>query len=61
VDLPRCDCVLVQSEAFIASVEAHGVPRDRIRYLPNSAEQFYRKLSPSSEDAEARELPAGFA
>jgi colanic acid biosynthesis glycosyl transferase WcaI len=55
-----CDCVLVQSEAFIASVEAHGVPRDRIRYLPNSAEQFYRKLSPSSEDAEARELPAGF-
>ncbi len=39
-----CDRVLVQSEAFIASVEAHGVPRERIRYLPNSAEAFYRKL-----------------
>ena len=41
-----CDRVLVQSEAFIASVEAHGVPRERIRYLPNSAEAFYRKLPP---------------
>jgi colanic acid biosynthesis glycosyl transferase WcaI len=39
-----CDRVLVQSEAFIASVEAHGVPRERIRYLPNSAEAFYRKM-----------------
>lgn len=39
-----CDRVLVQSEAFIPSVEAHGVPRDRIRYLPNSAEGFYQKL-----------------
>ena len=41
-----CDRVLVQSEAFIASVEAHGVPRERIGYLPNSAEGFYRKLPP---------------
>jgi glycosyltransferase involved in cell wall biosynthesis len=39
-----CDRVLVQSEAFIPSVEAHGVPRERIRYLPNSAEAFYRKV-----------------
>jgi len=39
-----CDRVLVQSEAFIPSVEAHGVPRERIRYLPNSAEAFYRKM-----------------
>ena len=41
-----CDRVLVQSEAFIAPIEAHGVPRERIRYLPNSAEGFYRKLPP---------------
>jgi colanic acid biosynthesis glycosyl transferase WcaI len=40
-----CDRVLVQSEAFIPSVEAHGVPKERIRYLPNSAESFYRKMS----------------
>ena len=55
-----CDRVLVQSEAFIPSVEAHGVPRSRIGYLPNSAESFYRKLEPTAEDAEAKELPAGF-
>ncbi|HEY3077201.1 MAG TPA: glycosyltransferase family 4 protein, partial [Burkholderiales bacterium] len=55
-----CDRVLVQSEAFIPSVEAHGVPRNRIRYLPNSAENFYRRVDPRAEDAEASELPAGF-
>ena len=55
-----CDRVLVQSEAFVASVQAHGVPRERIRYLPNSAEAFYRKLEARADDAEARELPAGF-
>jgi glycosyltransferase involved in cell wall biosynthesis len=55
-----CDRVLVQSLAFIPSLEAQGVPRGRIRYLPNSAEAFYRRVSPSADDAEARELPAGF-
>lgn len=55
-----CDLVLVQSEAFIPSIQAHGVPRERIRYLPNSAENFYRKLAPGPEDPEAGELPAGF-
>lgn len=55
-----CDRVLVQSEAFVSSVEAHGVPRGRIRYMPNSAEDFYRRIVPRSEDPEARELPQGF-
>lgn len=55
-----CDQVLVQSEAFIPSVQAHGVPRERIRYLPNSAETFYQRLEPRQEDQEATELPAGF-
>jgi len=55
-----CDRVLVQSEAFIPSVEAHGVPRSRIRYLPNSADPFYRRISASVNDAEASELPSGF-
>jgi len=50
-----CDRVLVQSEAFIPSVEAHGVPRERIHYLPNSAEAFYRKVSVEKSD-----LPEGF-
>jgi glycosyltransferase involved in cell wall biosynthesis len=55
-----CDRILVQSEAFVPSVAAHGVPRERIRYLPNSAEAFYRRLEPSAADPEAQELPAGF-
>jgi glycosyltransferase involved in cell wall biosynthesis len=55
-----CDRVLVQSEAFKPSLRAHGVPESRIRYLPNSAEKFYRKLAPRADDAEAAELPAGF-
>lgn len=55
-----CDRVLVQSEAFIPSVEAHGVPRSRIRYLPNSAENFYRRVVPSPADVEGGELPPGF-
>jgi glycosyltransferase involved in cell wall biosynthesis len=55
-----CDRVLVQSEAFVPSVEAHGVPRERIRYLPNSAESFYRRLQPEPHGPEAREMPAGF-
>ena len=55
-----CDRVLVQSRAFAPSVEAHGVPSERIRYLPNSAESFYRRVQCSPHDAEAHELPAGF-
>jgi glycosyltransferase involved in cell wall biosynthesis len=55
-----CDRVLVQSQAFIPSIRAHGVEEKRIGYLPNSAEAFYRRLEASAEDAEAREMPQGF-
>jgi colanic acid biosynthesis glycosyl transferase WcaI len=55
-----CDRVLVQSRAFVASLETHGVPRERIGYLPNSAESFYRRVPRSPDDAEAAELPKGF-
>ena len=55
-----CDRILVQSEAFVPSIQSRGVPRERIRYLPNSAESFYRRLEPRAEDAEAAELPSGF-
>jgi len=55
-----CDRVLVQSRAFIPSLEAHGVPRARIGYLPNSAESFYRRVPRATSGAEEGELPAGF-
>jgi colanic acid biosynthesis glycosyl transferase WcaI len=55
-----CDRVLVQSRAFIPSLEAHGVPRERIGYLPNSAEAFYRRVPRAADGAQERELPRGF-
>ena len=55
-----CDRVLVQSLAFIPSIEAHGVPRRRIGYLPNSAESFYRRVPRAAGGTEEAELPTGF-
>src|SRR5436190_1980066 len=55
-----CDRVLVQSRAFVPSVRNFGVPESRIRYLPNTAEAYYRNLEPQAQDAEAVELPQGF-
>jgi glycosyltransferase involved in cell wall biosynthesis len=55
-----CDRVLVQSRAFAPSVQSHGVPSERIRYLPNSAEAFYRRVPRAANGAEESELPAGF-
>ncbi len=51
-----CDRVLVPSRAFEDVVAAHGVPRDRIAYLPNSAETFYRRI----DEARDAGLPEGF-
>jgi glycosyltransferase involved in cell wall biosynthesis len=45
----RCsDRILVQSRAFIDSVQALGARRERILYLPNSAETLYRPLPRTS-------------
>jgi colanic acid biosynthesis glycosyl transferase WcaI len=41
----RCDAALVPSRAFRAPVEAHGMPGDRIRYVPNTVEATYRPLT----------------
>ena len=51
-----CDRVLVPSRAFEDVVAAQGVPRDRIAYLPNSAETFYRRVTEARDSA----LPEGF-
>jgi colanic acid biosynthesis glycosyl transferase WcaI len=49
----RSDRILVQSEAFVPSVERLAGSGDRIRYFPNTAEAFYRPV------AEDTPLPAG--
>jgi glycosyltransferase involved in cell wall biosynthesis len=53
------DRILVQSLAFSESVRNLGVSEDRIRYFPNSAEDFYRPM-PGGDSIEVGELPVGF-
>jgi colanic acid biosynthesis glycosyl transferase WcaI len=56
----RCDLVLVQSRAFTPHVQAQGVPAERIRYYPNSAEELYRAVTVEPGAPERRLLPEGF-
>jgi glycosyltransferase involved in cell wall biosynthesis len=56
----HCDKILIQSEAFRASIERLGVKREHIAYFPNSAEPFYRPLSLEREASEQSRLPKGF-
>lgn len=55
-----CDRVLVQSQAFIEHIEAQGVPRELIAYLPNSAESYYRQYPSNQVDRKSVGLPDGF-
>jgi colanic acid biosynthesis glycosyl transferase WcaI len=50
----RSDYVLVQSRAFVGAVASAGVPAERIRYFPNSAERS------EGGAARAAPLPEGF-
>lgn len=54
----RCDRVLVSSRGFRASVEAHGTPPDRVRYVPNTVEAMYAPLAVPADAPERAELPA---
>ena len=47
----HCDRVLVQSHAFSPSLERSGVPGERIRYLPNWAEELYEQPGPEAVPA----------
>jgi len=54
-----CARILVQSEAFVQPIARLGVPLDRIRYFPNSAEAIYRPV-PRNAVWNGPVLPAGF-
>lgn len=56
----RCDQVLVQSEAFVDPAVEAGARRDRVRYFPNWAEDFYQPVKLSSDSPEHSEVPEGF-
>ena len=40
----RCDLVLGQSRAFVERLAETGIPRERLAYLPNWAEELYRPV-----------------
>lgn len=53
----KSDLILVQSRAFISSVEKQGINPDRIEYLPYSYENIYKPVSVNERDMH---LPKGF-
>jgi colanic acid biosynthesis glycosyl transferase WcaI len=56
----HCDLILVQSQAFMSYVQAQGVPENKIRYYPNSAEALYQPVAIDAQAFEHRLLPQGF-
>jgi colanic acid biosynthesis glycosyl transferase WcaI len=56
----RCDQVLLQSEAFVEPAVAAGAVRERIRFFPNWAEEFYQPIILPRNVQESREMPEGF-
>jgi len=56
----KCDRVLVQSQAFIPRMVKKGVPRERIRFFPNSAQELYKPIIVDPEAPERNLMPQGF-
>lgn len=52
--------ILTQSRAFIERISHQGIPSNRIEYLPNAAEDFYRPVDPSSVSDPFEGVPLGF-
>lgn len=60
----RCDRILTSSRAFHSRLEALGVRRERLGYLPQWAEEVYSKASGSpalAEEAWSKGFPLMFA
>ena len=53
----RADLIMVQSAAFADMIHRFGVPRDRIRVLPNTAPDSYRPLAPGQAAEVAHLVP----
>jgi glycosyltransferase involved in cell wall biosynthesis len=53
----RADIVMVQSAAFTEMITRFGVPRERIRVLPNTAPEMYRPLRPEQAPEYAGIVP----
>jgi len=56
----RTDKVLVQSEAFIKSIHEKGVHDEKIKYIPNWAEDLYCDKSNTVKEKYQHLMPPGF-
>ena len=56
----NCDRVLVQSQEFVPRMLKKGVPRERIRFFPNSAPELYKPTVVESDASERNLMPQGF-
>jgi glycosyltransferase involved in cell wall biosynthesis len=55
-----CDKILVQSRAYLSCIASIGISKDRMKYFPNFAEDFYRPIDLDMDAAERKVLPSGF-
>jgi glycosyltransferase involved in cell wall biosynthesis len=56
----HCALVLAQSQAFSPYLQAQGVPANKIRYYPNSAETLYQPAAVEDQAPERGLMPEGF-
>lgn len=54
------DRILVQSSGFVSPITTLGTRNEKITYLPNSTEDFYRPLSAAEAIDEKKLMPNGF-
>lgn len=54
------DRILIQSQAFRGQVLRLGAPQEKVVYLPNSAEAFYRPVNLEADAVERKLMPDGF-
>lgn len=56
----HCDHILIQSMAFSDSITSRGVLQEKISYLPNSIENFFKPMLKEEFQEKNRSIPAGF-
>ena len=56
----RSEKILVQSQGFTSRILEYGIPKIRVEYLPNWAEDLYQPLVPDVEFAKQEQMMQGF-
>jgi colanic acid biosynthesis glycosyl transferase WcaI len=56
----HCDLIYAQSHAMAEILKQRGVPPEKILYLPNPVEDFFKPLPQGQRPAEMENVPKGF-